>query len=147
MRYEIVEAGALDLALLIAAVRDRGAGGLVTFVGYVRETSDDHRAVTGLSYEAHRELALAEMRTIGAEASTRFGPARVAIAHRVGELAIGEAAVAIAVASAHRGVAFDACEYAIDELKRRVPIWKKEHYVAGDAAWRENVKEKFRAEP
>jgi adenylyltransferase/sulfurtransferase len=138
VRYEIVEAGTLDVAALIAAVRDRGAGGLVTFVGYVRETSDDDRAVTGLSYEAHRELALAEMRAIGAEASTRFGPARVAMAHRIGELAIGEAAVAIAVAAAHRGVAFDACEFAIDELKRRVPIWKKEHYVAGDSVWREN---------
>ena len=63
----------------------------------------------------------------------------MAIAHRIGVLGIGDAAVAIAVAAAHRGVAFDACEYAIDELKRRVPIWKKEHYVSGDAVWRENA--------
>jgi molybdopterin synthase catalytic subunit len=129
---------ALDLAALVAAVRGDDAGGLVTFVGYVRATSDDARPVTGLSYEAHRELALAEMRAIGAEASTRFGPARVAIAHRLGTLATGEAAVAIAVAAAHRAAAFDACEYAIDELKRRVPIWKKERYRDGGARWREN---------
>jgi molybdopterin synthase catalytic subunit len=138
MLYAISETP-LDPSELVAAVKHAGAGGLVTFVGYVRETSDDDRAVTGLSYEAHRELALDEMRKIGAEASSRFGESRVAIAHRIGVLGIGDAAVAIAVAAAHRGVAFDACEYAIDELKRRVPIWKKEHYVTGDAAWRENA--------
>jgi molybdopterin synthase catalytic subunit len=138
MLYELTESP-LDLEALIAAVKTHGSGGLVTFVGYVRETSDDGRAVTGLSYEAHRELALAEMRAIGAEASTRFGPVRVAIAHRIGALALGEAAVAIAVAAAHRSAAFDAAEYAIDELKRRVPIWKKEHYREGEARWRENA--------
>ncbi len=137
MQYTI-SAEPLNLATLVAAVKDDGAGGLVTFVGYVRATSDDDRPVTGLDYEAHVELALAELRTVGAEASERFGPARVAIAHRIGTLALGEAAVAIAVAAAHRGTAFDACEYAIDELKRRVPIWKKEHYRDGEAAWREN---------
>jgi molybdopterin synthase catalytic subunit len=129
----------LDVAMLVAAIRSDATGGLVTFVGYVRETSDDDRPVTGLSYEAHRELALAELRAIGAEAETRFGPARVAIVHRIGELGLGEAAVAIAVAAPHRAAAFDACEYAIDELKRRVPIWKKEHYRDGGALWRENV--------
>ncbi|MBD5635956.1 MAG: molybdenum cofactor biosynthesis protein MoaE [Candidatus Eremiobacteraeota bacterium] len=139
MRYEI-SPERLDVGALVDAVRDPRSGGLVTFVGYVRETSDDERAVTGLSYEAHVALALAEIRAIGAEASTRFGPARVAIAHRIGELTIGEAAVAIAVAAAHRAAAFDACEYAIDELKRRAPIWKKEHYASGDASWRENVR-------
>jgi molybdopterin synthase catalytic subunit len=129
----------LDLAALVAAVSCDEIGGLVTFVGYVRATSDDGRAVTGLSYEAHAELALAALRRIGAEASTRFGPARVAIVHRLGALGLGEAAVAIAVAAAHRAAAFDACEYAIDEIKRRVPIWKKEHYRDGAAAWRENA--------
>ena len=138
MHYEITE-GALDVGALERAVRSDAMGGLVTFVGYVRERSDDDRPVTGLSYEAHQELALEAMRAIGAEASTKFGPARVAIAHRIGALALGEAAVAIAVASVHRATAFDACEYAIDELKKRVPIWKKEHYRDGGATWRENA--------
>ncbi len=138
MLYDVVDE-ALDPEALVRAVLDDASGGLVTFVGYVRATSDDDRAVTGLSYETHRELAIAEMRAIGAEASERFGTVRVAMVHRVGSLAIGEAAVAIAVAAAHRGPAFDACEFAIDELKRRVPIWKKEHYVSGDARWRENL--------
>lgn len=139
MHVEITETP-LDVAALEGAVRSDAMGGLVTFVGYVRERSDDDRAVTGLSYEAHRELALAAMRAIGAEAETKFGEARVAIAHRIGSLALGEAAVAIVAASMHRATAFDACEYAIDELKKRVPIWKKEHYVGGDATWRENAR-------
>lgn len=138
MFYDLSESP-LDIAALERAVRDHAMGGLVTFVGYVRERSDDDRLVDGLDYEAHRELALAAMREIGAEASTKFGAARVAIAHRVGSLAIGEAAVAIAVASMHRAAAFDACEYAIDELKKRVPIWKHERYRDGDATWRENA--------
>jgi molybdopterin synthase catalytic subunit len=138
MLYDITES-ALDPDTLVRAVRDDGSGALVTFVGYVRATSDDDRAVSGLSYETHRDLAIAEMRAIGADASERFGTVRMAIVHRVGSLAIGEAAVAIAVAAAHRGAAFDACEFAIDELKRRVPIWKKEHYTSGEAMWRENV--------
>jgi len=138
MRYDIVDVP-LEIEPLIAAVRGPGAGALVTFVGYVRERADDGRAVDGLSYEAHRDLALAELRAIGSEAAERFDGAVVAIAHRVGVLGLGEAAVAIAVGSAHRGAAFDACEYAIDELKRRVPIWKKERYVDGDERWRENA--------
>jgi molybdopterin synthase catalytic subunit len=138
MLYDIVET-ALDLEALVKAARGPESGALVTFVGYVRERSDEGRPVDGLHYEAHRELALTEMRAIGAEAAERFGPLRVAIAHRVGELSLGEAAVAIAVGAAHRGVAFDACEYAIDELKKRVPIWKQERYVDGDTRWRENA--------
>ena len=138
MRYEI-SAGPLDVDALVTAVRDAEQGALVTFVGYVRRTSDDGQAVTGLSYEAHAELALDGLRAVGREAAARFGAVRVAIAHRIGDLAIGEAAVAIAVAAPHRAVAFDACEFAIDELKRSVPIWKKEHYVLGDSRWRENA--------
>ncbi|MDQ2908602.1 MAG: molybdenum cofactor biosynthesis protein MoaE [Candidatus Eremiobacteraeota bacterium] len=129
----------LDVAALVDAVRSDAAGALVTFVGTVRESGDDGRAVSGLDYEAHHELALRELRAVAGEASSRFGAARVAIAHRIGSLALGEAAVAVVVASAHRGVAFDVCEFAIDELKRRVPIWKKEHYRDGDARWRENA--------
>jgi len=138
MVYEITETP-LDVDALARAVGGEGFGAIVTFVGVVRATSDDGRSVDGLHYEAHRELALDALRTIGAEASSRFGAARVAIAHRIGDLEVGDAAVAIAVAAPHRGAAFDACEYAIDELKRRVPIWKKERYVDGDSRWRENL--------
>ncbi len=136
--YELTDR-ALDPGAVARAVVNETAGGLVTFVGYVRATSDEGRAVSGLTYEAHRELALAELRAIGEEASTRFGPLRIAIAHRTGMLGIGDPAVAIAVAAPHRAAAFDACEFAIDALKSRVPIWKKEHYNDGDPIWRENA--------
>jgi molybdopterin synthase catalytic subunit len=129
----------LDLQALIECVRSDACGAVVSFLGLVRVVSDDGRPVDGLRYEAHPELALAEIRAIGDEAARAFGDVRVAIAHRTGNLGLGEASVAIAVASAHRGVAFDACEFAIDELKKRVPIWKKEHYVDGGARWRENA--------
>jgi molybdopterin synthase catalytic subunit len=134
-----ITADPVDLRALIERVRTDACGAVVTFLGVVRAVSDEGRPVEGLSYEAYPTLALPEMRAIGAEASQRFGEARVAIVHRVGSLAVGEASVAIAVAAAHRGVAFDACEYAIDELKQRVPVWKKEHYVGGGACWRDNV--------
>ena len=138
MHFEITDRP-LDVSALAAAVLDGRSGGLVTFVGYVRETSDDGRPVTGLTYEAHRALAVAVLGEIGADVRTRFDVASVAIAHRVGALALGEAAVAIAVAAAHRRAAFAACEYAIDELKKRAPIWKKEHYRGEAAGWRENA--------
>jgi molybdopterin synthase catalytic subunit len=136
--FDLVEAP-FDMDALVAAVSEPGSGALVTFVGYVRDHSDEGRAVTGLHYEAHRELALAELRAVGEDAVARFGIARIAIVHRIGELAVGETAVGIAVSAPHRAAAFDACEFAIDELKRRVPIWKKERYVDGDASWRENA--------
>ncbi|MBV9646630.1 MAG: molybdenum cofactor biosynthesis protein MoaE [Candidatus Eremiobacteraeota bacterium] len=134
---EITES-ALDLATLIAAVAGNDAGAVVTFQGVVRERSDDDRPVLGLSYEAYPAMALPEMRNICREAEAAFPGIRIALAHRVGELALGEASVAIAVAAPHRRSAFDACAYVIDELKKRVPIWKEERYVGGDVAWREN---------
>lgn len=110
----------------------------MTFLGVVRERADDGRAVTGLSYEAHEAMALAELERIGSEARDRFG-ARLAIAHRTGDLAVGEIAVAVAAAAEHRAQAFDACRYAIDELKRRAPIWKSERYADGSRDWVENA--------
>jgi molybdopterin synthase catalytic subunit len=130
---------AIDPRTLEAAVRTDACGGVVTFLGVVRERAQDGRDVTGLSYEAHEEMALAEFARIAQEAAQRFGDVHVAIAHRVGDLRIGEIAVAVAAASAHRAAAFDACEYAIDELKARAPIWKKEHYTSGEAAWISNA--------
>ncbi|HKU66516.1 MAG TPA: molybdenum cofactor biosynthesis protein MoaE [Candidatus Baltobacteraceae bacterium] len=129
----------IDVRSLERSVRTDACGGVVTFAGVVRERSDDDRPVTGLSYEAHDDMALAEFARIADEARERFGACEIAVVHRTGDLRIGEVAVCVAVASAHRGAAFDACEYVIDELKRRAPIWKKEHYAdGGDSVWKQN---------
>jgi molybdopterin synthase catalytic subunit len=130
----------IDCTALAERVRSDACGAVVTFAGVVRELSDDDRPVNGLSYEAYPAMALDEMRKIAHEAQAKFGPCEIAIVHRFGDLAIGETSVAIVVAAPHRAAAFDACEYAIDELKARVPIWKKEHYLDGSATWRENAK-------
>ena len=113
-------------------------GGVVTFLGVVRNRSDDGRAVLGLSYEAYEEPAVREFETIANEARERFGEVRLTIVHAVGELDVGAVAVAVAAAAEHRAAAFDACRYAIDELKRRAPIWKKERYAGGEARWKSN---------
>jgi molybdopterin synthase catalytic subunit len=129
----------IDTDALARSVRTDACGAVVLFAGIVRATADDDRPVTGLSYEAYESMALREFEAISQEARERFGPCEIAIVHRVGDLRIGETAVAVAVAAPHRGRAFDACEYAIDELKARAPIWKREHYVNGDAAWKDNT--------
>jgi molybdopterin synthase catalytic subunit len=96
---------------------------------------NEGQAVASLEYEAYAELAETEGNRIMAEAGERFDLLAAQAVHRVGHLQIGEMAVWVGVASAHRGPAFDACRFIIDELKTRVPIWKKEHYVAGASAW------------
>jgi molybdopterin synthase catalytic subunit len=118
-------------ALYQAVLRDRD-GAVVTFHGVVREYSDSGRVVRYLEYEAYPEMAEAQMRAIGAEIKRRWNIDDVAMVHRIGRLEIGEASVVIAVASPHRGEAFDACEYAIDTLKATVPIWKKEVFADGE---------------
>jgi len=128
--FEIVE-HPIDAAAVSAAVADAATGATVTFVGTTRDHNDG-RAVTGLEYEAYPEMALAELRKIGAELQTRWPIARVAIVHRIGRVPIGEASVVIAVSSAHRVAAFEACHFAIDRLKEVVPIWKKEHFDGGE---------------
>jgi len=124
---------ALDLEQLIARVSGPERGGVVTFLGMVRNHQDG-RSVLRLEYSAYEAMAEAECARIVAEAEAR-GPARVALVHRLGVLAIGDTAVAIAAAAAHRTEAFEACRYVIEELKRRVPIWKKECYADGTVAW------------
>jgi molybdopterin synthase catalytic subunit len=128
----------IDLAAIARSVRTDASGAVITFAGVVREMSDDDRPVTGLSYEAHESMAAAEFEAIAQEARHRFGPCDIAVAHRIGDLRVGEISVAVAVGAPHRGAAFDACEFTIDELKRRAPIWKKEHYAQGDSEWRTN---------
>jgi molybdopterin synthase catalytic subunit len=117
---------------IAAEVDDPGAGGIVIFSGVVRnETSG--RPVKFLEYEAHAPMAEAKMREIGEAVRAQWGGVkRVAILHRIGRLEIGESSVLIAVSAAHRQDAFDACRYAIDTLKRTVPVWKKEHFEDGE---------------
>jgi molybdopterin synthase catalytic subunit len=131
-----ITADSIDVAAIANAVRSDACGAVVSFAGVVRKFSDDERAVSGLSYEAHGAMASAEFERIAGEARARFGPCEIAVVHRTGDLAVGEVSVAVAVAAPHRGAAFDACEYVIDELKRRAPIWKKEHYTGGGSEWR-----------
>jgi len=123
----------LDLAALVASVAEPGRGGTCAFLGAVR---DHHagRAVIELEYSAYGPMAEATIAEILAEAEERW-PVRVAASHRLGRLAVGEAAVAVAAAGAHREEAFAACRHVIEEIKRRVPIWKRERYADGTEAW------------
>jgi adenylyltransferase/sulfurtransferase len=127
-------ATAIDAAQGRAELLHPGAGGFVSFEGWVRDLNEG-REVLRLEYEAFQELALKEGERIVAEALLRFPIKHALCIHRVGELAIGEMAVWVGVSAAHRGEAFDACRYVIDEIKHRVPIWKKEHYRSGDSGW------------
>jgi molybdopterin synthase catalytic subunit len=118
----------------LAFVADPAAGGTCVFVGTVRDHSDAG-AVTGITYEAWDELAEERLGELADELFARWPIRKVAILHRHGTLAVGEASVAIAVSSAHRAEAFDACRYAIERLKHDVPIWKKEALADGDGRW------------
>jgi molybdopterin converting factor subunit 1 len=120
-----VSAEPLSLDEVIAAVSDEAHGGVVTFTGVVRRHSRGKR-VERLEYEAYRPMAERRMAEIGAGIAAEIPGARIAIVHRVGVLAVGETAVVIAAAAAHRAQAFEACRAAIDRLKESVPIWKKE---------------------
>lgn len=133
---------------LLGELRDAVAvtadGAVVAFVGQTRETAGTPapgqeeaaarfagQAVTGLAYEAYEPMALAVLDQIADEIEARFGVRRLAIVHRIGEVAVGESSVIIVVASPHRGEAFEACRYAIEELKARAPIWKSERFADG----------------
>ena len=108
------------------------AGAVVTFSGVVRDHAEGRPDVVGMTYEAYVEPAVRALADIAGEIRSRWpAVARVALLHRVGELALGEASVVVVVSSPHRGVAFDAAEFAIDTLKESVPIWKQEHWSGG----------------
>jgi molybdopterin synthase catalytic subunit len=129
--YRVVHAP-LSPDAVATDVDDAGAGGIVIFSGVVRNETGG-RPVKFLEYEAHAPMAEAKMREIGAAIHARWAEIkRVAILHRIGRLEIGESSVLIAVSAAHREDAFDACKYAIDTLKRTVPVWKKEHFEDGE---------------
>jgi len=112
-------------------VKNDDSGGIVTFVGTVRNQTKGKR-VLRLDFEAYEPMAVSEMKKIAEQAVEKFSLKKIAIYHRVGNLEIGEVPVVIAASAAHRGAAFDACEYAIDTLKESVPIWKKEIFEDGE---------------
>ncbi len=125
---------ALQPELYRQAMQDVTCGGFVSFEGWVRNHNDGME-VRRLEYEAYERLGNAEGTRIVNAAITRFGVSRAACIHRTGALELGDMAVWVGVSAAHRDEAFAACRYIIDEVKQRVPIWKKEHYLNGDSGW------------
>ena len=132
MRVEIVRA-VIAADAIVQEMKAGADGAVCVFDGIVRDNTRGRRTLH-LDYEAYEEMALEQMRGLAAEAVTKFGVRDVALVHRLGRLVVGETSVLVVVASAHRGAAFDACEWLIDTLKRTVPIWKKEQFVDG-AVW------------
>jgi molybdopterin synthase catalytic subunit len=132
-RFELSEM-AFDIAPLRARLLDDRAGAYASFEGWVRDHNDG-RPVHGLRYEAYAALATTEGQGIVEEAAARFAITGVHCVHRTGDLAIGDLAVWVGVSAGHRGAAFDACRFVIDEVKSRVAIWKHERYADGDAGW------------
>ena len=126
-----VTADPLDPAAVAAQVARNGDGAIATFVGLVRDLNAGRR-VLWLDYEGFEPLAVKSFERIGSEAAERWPDARLAIHHRLGRVAIGEASVAIAAASPHRADAFAACRYAIERIKQIAPIWKHEHFEGGE---------------
>jgi molybdopterin synthase catalytic subunit len=124
----------IDTRALSAELADPACGGYAAFEGWVRDNNEGEH-VRHLEYEAFEALAVREGERIVAEAIARFGVGHAACVHRVGDLGVGELAVWVGVSAPHRDEAFRACRYIIDEVKHRVPIWKKEHYVSGDSGW------------
>jgi molybdopterin synthase catalytic subunit len=121
----------LAVEALLAEVQGPERGGTCVFLGTVRRDDD----VTGIEYSAYDEMANAEIKRMLAEAAERWPEARVTLQHRLGVIPVGEASIAIAAAAPHRDDAFAACRYVIEEVKKRLPIWKKELHVDGTAIW------------
>ena len=129
MLIEIVHE-VIDTARVMEGIKAGADGAVCVFDGIVRNHTRG-RETLYLDYEAYREMALTQMRGLADEAVARFGVREVALVHRLGRLFVGETSVLIVVASAHRGVAFEACRWLIDTLKKQVPIWKRETFADG----------------
>jgi len=124
----------LDVKALLAEVADEGCGGTTVFLGTVRRSREDGD-IEGIEYSAYPEMAEKEFEAISAEAAGRWQEARIAIRHRTGYIPTGEASIAIVVAAPHRAQAYECSRYLIEEIKQRVPIWKKERLGTGAARW------------
>jgi molybdopterin synthase catalytic subunit len=124
----------IDSGALIRSVSSPANGAVILFLGAVRQVNEG-RDVTGIDYAAYETMALRELQAIVDEGAARFGTADVVVEHRLGELQVEEISVGIAVGHAHRDAAYAASRWVIEELKRRVPIWKREHYADGTREW------------
>jgi molybdopterin synthase catalytic subunit len=124
----------IDPATLIAEVQATEIGAISVFVGTVRDTNDG-RSVTGIDYSAYTSMAESELADILGEAERNFQVRSIVVEHRIGVLSLGEVSVAIAAGAAHRDPAIECTRFVIEEIKRRVPIWKLEHYVDGTREW------------
>jgi molybdopterin synthase catalytic subunit len=119
---------------LLAEVASPACGGTCVFLGTVRDGPDES-GVTAIEYSAYEEMVEAEFGRLLADAGERWPEARIAVRHRLGEIPVGEASIAIAAAAPHRAEAFEACRYVIEEVKRRIPVWKKERRSDGTEVW------------
>ena len=124
----------LDANALLAEVQQAANGASIIFIGTVRDTNDG-RAVTGIEYSSYASMASRELERIAAEAVATFDTQDIVVEHRVGSLVLGDASVVIAVAHPHRAAAFDAARFIIEQIKVRVPIWKRELYTDGSREW------------
>ncbi|MCA9080082.1 MAG: molybdenum cofactor biosynthesis protein MoaE [Planctomycetaceae bacterium] len=124
----------IDYTALTEQVRSDQAGAVVLFLGTVRELTGDRQTIA-LDYDAYPEMAVAKLAELEAEAREQWPVTEIAISHRLGHLELGEVSVAVAVSAPHRGQAFEAGRFLIDELKVRVPIWKKENWADGTTEW------------
>jgi molybdopterin synthase catalytic subunit len=124
----------IDPGKVLHSVSDRSAGGTVMFLGTIRNRSEG-RQVRGLEYEVYKEMAERRMLEIEKKTKARWPVKEVTMVHRYGQLKVGEVSVAVAVSSEHRAEAFEACRYAIDAIKRTLPLWKKELLAGGETSW------------
>ena len=136
MTWSDITTSPIDPSTVLARVGTPGDGAVALFLGTVRNANHG-RPVGGMEYEGYRQMARDELAAIVSEAAARAGSDRVAAVHRLGELAVGETSVAIAVSTPHRAEAFEAARHVIEEIKKRLPVWKREHYLDGEAEWLE----------
>lgn len=134
MRRSAIVTREIDPAALMAEVQSTQCGAISVFAGTVRDTNGG-RGVTAIDYSAYTSMAESELERILAEAQDRFGVMAIVAEHRVGALALGDVSVAIVAAHVHRAPALDCTRFVIEEIKKRVPIWKREHYADGAREW------------
>lgn len=125
----------IDTAALVARLHDPRAGAIDVFLGCTRAETSDGRELIALDYEAYPDMAMKQMRDLLSEARQRWPIERAVVIHRIGRVGLGEPSVLIGVATPHRGESFEACRFLIDELKKSVPVWKKEVWSDATTSW------------